>query len=73
MKKHKVFCILFAVLAVLLSDVMCILVAVEYCRLLWCISCSAPASTAFYLAIPFLIGIVACAALAVFFHKRQIK
>ena len=46
----------FAVLAILLSDVMCAVVAFNYCDMLWGIryaSYSAPASTAFLLIIPY--------------------
>ena len=46
----------FAVLAILLSDVMCAAVAFNYCDMLWGIryaSYSAPASTAFLLVIPY--------------------
>ena len=45
----------FAALAILLSDVMCAVVAFNYCDMLWGIryaSYSAPASTAFLLVIP---------------------
>lgn len=63
----------FIVLAVLLSDLMCAVVAYSYCDMLWGIryACySAPASTAFLLAIPYGIGIVVCAILAWVFHKK---
>ena len=46
----------FAVLAILLSDVMCAVVAFNYCDMLWGIryaSYSAPANTAFLLVIPY--------------------
>ena len=65
---------LFAVLAVLLSDAMCAVVAYAYCDMVWGIryaGYSAPASVAFLRAIPFLAGIVLCAALAVFFRKKS--
>ncbi len=63
----------FWILAVLLSDVMCAVVAYNYCDMLWGIKYagySAPASTAFLLAIPFAAAIVVCAALALYFGKR---
>lgn len=66
----------FAILAVLLSNVMCAVVAYNYCELLWCgkyAGCSAPASTAFVYAIPFGIGIGVCALLAAIFHKKSKK
>lgn len=63
----------FALLAVLLSDVMCAAVAYTYCALQWggqYAGTSAPASTAFLLAIPYGAGIALCIALAVVLHKR---
>ena len=65
--------ILFFVLTLLLSHVMCAVVAYNYASLLWCGKyglCSAPASTAFLLMIPYGIGIIICAALAWLFHKK---
>ena len=47
---------LFLILAVLLSDVMCAVVAYNYCDMMWGIKYagySAPVSTAFLVAIPF--------------------
>ncbi len=66
---------LFAALAVLLSDVMCAVVAYNYCELLWgakYAGYSAPASTAFLYAVPYALAIAACAALAVVFKKRAL-
>ena len=54
---------IFAVLAILLSDVMCAVVAYNYCALEWggkYEAWSAPASTALLLAIPYAIGIIIC-------------
>lgn len=71
----KKLSILFAALAVLLSDVMCAVVAYNYCELLWggkYAGYSAPASTAFLLAVPYALAIAACAALAVVFRKRAL-
>ncbi len=70
--KKTVVC--FWALAVLLSDIMCAVVAYSYCDMLWGIryaGYSAPAGTAFLLAIPFAAGIAACAALAIFFQKKR--
>ena len=72
MKKMSVCC---WVLAALLSDIMCAVVAWNYCSMLWGIKYagySAPASTAFLLAIPFVIGIAISIALALFFKKKSI-
>ena len=52
MKKYKRLTCLFAVLAALLSHVMCAAVAYSYCALQWggqYAGCSAPAGTAFLL------------------------
>ncbi len=56
----KKLSVCFWVLAVLLSDIMCAVVTWNYCSMLWGIKYagySAPVSTAFLLAIPFVIGI----------------
>ena len=63
----------FGVLAVLLSDVMCAVVAFNYCDMLWGIKYagySAPANTAFLTAVPYIIGIIVCVILAVFFRRK---
>lgn len=64
---------LFMVLAVLLSDVMCAVVAYNYCDMVWGIKYagySAPVSTAFLVAVPYAIAIAVCAIIAVYFKKR---
>lgn len=58
---------LFAAAAILLSDIMCAVVAYNYCSLEWggkYVGYSAPANTAFICAIPYAIGILICAGLA---------
>ena len=60
----------FAVLAVLLFGLMCAVVAYNYVALLCCETCSAPASAAFLLAVPFAAGIAVCAAVAAFLRRR---
>lgn len=65
--------ILFIVLAVILSDVMCAVVAYSYCDLVWggkYAGYSAPPSTAFAFAIPFLIAIAVCLAVAYMLRKK---
>ena len=65
--------ILFIVLAVILSDVMCAMVAYSYCDLVWggkYAGYSAPPSTAFAFAIPFLIAIAVCLAVAYVLRKK---
>ncbi len=63
----------FWILAVLLSDAMCAVVAYNYCDMLWGIKYagySAPADTAFLPAIPFAAAIAVCAILALRFRKK---
>lgn len=65
---------IFGILAVILSDVMCAVVAYNYCDMVWGIryaGYSAPASTAFILAIPYGIGIAVCVILALYFKKKN--
>ena len=65
---------IFIVLAILLSDVMCAVVAYNYCKMQWGIryaGFSAPAWVAFLYGIPFAIGIVVCVIVAVVIKKRK--
>ena len=69
----KIVGYLFAALAIVLSDIMCVVVAYSYRGMLCGIEhagYSAPASIAFLYAIPFMIGIVICVILAVRFTRR---
>lgn len=71
--KMKKLWILFIVLAVILSDVMCAVVAYSYCDLVWggkYAGYSAPASTAFVFAVPFLIAIAVCLIVAYLLWKK---
>ena len=64
---------LFTAFAILLSDVMCFVVAYNYRGMLCGIEhagYSAPASTAFLYAIPFAIGVIACFVLSIAFRKK---
>ena len=64
---------LFIVVAILLSDIMCAVVAFNYRDMLCGMEhsgYSAPASVAFLSAIPFGIGIIICAAVAYTLHKK---
>ncbi len=70
----KTLSAIFWILAVILSDVMCAVVAYNYCDMVWGIryaGYSAPASTAFILAIPYGIGIAVCVILALYFKKKN--
>lgn len=65
---------IFIILALILSHVMCIVVASNYTSMLCGIEhqgFSAPASTAFLYAIPFIIGIIICAVLTCVFYKKS--
>ena len=66
----------FAVLAVLLSDLMCAVVAYAYRDMLCGIEhlgYSAPARTAFLFAVLFLIGILVCVVLAIVLYRKAKK
>ena len=76
MKKYKYLTYLFAVLAVLLSNVMCASVAYNYCTLQWCgeyAGYSAPADIAFLLCIPYGGGILICVIIAWLFHRKALR
>ncbi len=64
---------IFILLAVILSDVMCAVVAYNFCGMQWGIKYalySAPAWVAFLYAIPYGIGIAVCIIVAVVLRKR---
>ncbi len=71
----KKLSILFAALAVLLSDAMCAVVGYQYRQELYNIEMggSAPADIAFLYAIPFAAAIIVCIVIAVLFYKRSKK
>ena len=65
---------LFAAIAVLLSDIMCFVVAYNYRDMLCSIEhegFSAPASIAFIYAIPFLVCIIICVILSIRFYRKS--
>lgn len=69
----KTLSTVFCVLAILLSDVMCAVVAYNYCNMKWGIEYagySAPASVAFLTAIPYAVGIIVCVVLTLVFKKK---
>ena len=69
----KKLSIIFGLLAVLLSDIMCAVVAYNFRDMLCGIEhagYSAPSSTAFLLVIPYAIGIAICIVLAIVFKKK---
>ena len=66
--------LVFTGIALILSHLMCVVVASNYTSMLCAIEhqgFSAPASTAFIYAVPFIIGIAICIALALFFKKKK--
>ena len=67
--KHRLS-VIFAVLGVLLFGTMCAVTAYNYAALERCAGCSAPASTAFLLAIPFALGIIICAVLSFVLRRK---
>lgn len=62
---------IFIILAFLLSDVMCTVVAYNYGKLQWGMGFSAPAWVAFLYGIPYAIGIVACIIVAMVIRKKE--
>lgn len=76
MKIYRIFYRLFLLSAVILSDIMCAVVAYYYCTLQWggrYAGYSAPASAAFLYVIPYGAGILFCIILALFFYKRALR
>lgn len=68
----KILSNVFAVLAVLLSDAMCAVVAYQCCDMVWGVkyACySAPVWTAFLAAIPFAAAIAVCIVIALYFKQ----
>ena len=66
----------FIALAIILSDVMCAVVAYNYCAMQWgakYAAYSAPASVAFLYAIPYGIGIVVCGIVAMVLRRKENK
>ena len=64
---------LFTALAIVLSDVMCVIVAYNYRDMLCGIEhagYSAPPEAAFLTAIPYALGIIVCVVLTIVFHKK---
>lgn len=69
----KKLSVIFGLLAILLSDIMCAVVAYNYRDMLCGIAhagYSAPVGTALFWAIPYIIGIVICVVLAITFAKK---
>lgn len=74
--KYKGLFYLFISLAIALSNIMCAVVAYNYCAMEWggrYAGYSAPASIAFFLILPYGAGIAICAALAWIFYRKYRK
>lgn len=72
--RMKKLSVIFGALAVILSDIMCAVVAYNYCAIRWGMEYagySAPPGVAFLYAVPYGIGIAACVGLAVVFKKKE--
>lgn len=66
---------IFIALAVILGDVMCAVVAYNYCAMQWgakYAGYSAPASVAFLYAIPYGVGIMVCVVVAMVLKRKKI-
>ena len=69
----KKLSIIYWLLAILLPEIMCAVVAYNYRHMRTALEhsgYSAPASTAFLLVIPYAVGIAACVILAIFFRRK---
>ena len=74
MKRNKVLSVVFAVITVLLLCAMCATVAFSYAEMICAMNhcgASAPPEIAFFLVIPFLVGIAISAVLWTVFHKKS--
>lgn len=74
MKEKKIANISY-LLATLISNIMCATVAYKYCEIQWMIEYrgfSAPASLAFFEAIPFLICILVCLIIGKIENKKHL-
>lgn len=73
MSKFRIISVSFIAIAIILSNIMCSNVAFEYSNMLWGIKYagySAPANIVFFLAIPYIIGILICSSLAYVFWRK---
>ncbi len=72
----KKLSVLFAVLAILLCDVMCTVTAYAWCEMEWSaryLGASAPPEVSLINAIPYLLGIILCVILAFVFARKAKK
>ena len=74
MKKYKILRIISLAAAILLSHIMCAVVAYQYCALQWggqYAGYSFPPSAAFLNVIPYGPGIALCLLLSFLFYKKE--
>ena len=74
MKRNKVLSVVFGVITVLLLCAMCATVAFNYAQMICAMNhcgASAPPEIAFFLAIPFLFGILISGVLSLVFYKKS--
>ena len=74
MKRNKILYILFGVMTVVLLCAMCATVAFHYAQMICAMNhcgASAPPEAAFFLAVPFLIGILISGILSFVFWKKS--
>ena len=74
MNRYRLFRVVFSLSAVLLSDIMCAVVAYNYCALQWggrYAAYSFPPSAAFLYSVPYGLGIALCILLAVLFSRKE--
>ena len=74
MRKFKILRNIFIALTLILSHLACISISFNYAGMLCGIEhngFSAPANTAFYLAIPYYVGIAICVVLVLVFNKKS--
>lgn len=74
MNKFRILAVVFIVVSIILSNVMCANVAFEYCNMLCGIKYagySAPANIAFLIAIPYAIGILVCIIFSYVFWRKS--
>lgn len=72
----KKLSILFLVLAIILSDVMCAVVSGTYVDIVWGIKYagySAPVDVAFIIGIPYLVGVILLLILSYVFYRKSKK
>jgi hypothetical protein len=74
MNKSRILAVIFTTVAIILSNIMCANVAFAYCNQLWGIKYagySAGAYVAFFIAIPYVAGILICMIFSYVFWRKS--